>query len=178
MNEKTGRILCSASICRLSHLTLGLALCLLGSTWLHPANAAVYRWEDDQGKTHYSEIVPQQYQGVAKPVEAPANVPDAGQRREALERARKEKDKAAAIQTDRQPPPASAPPTAPQPAGKRPAQTPTDKTDCETWQRLYMESMACFGPYNTVGGGVKPEAFDACQVVTEPPQSRCRLLIP
>lgn len=153
-------------------------LCLLASVLVNTADATVYRWEDSQGKTHYSEIVPQQYQGVAKPVDAPANVLTAEQRREALERAQKEKDQAAAIKTDRQPPPASPPTAAPKPAGKRPAQIPTDKTDCETWQRLYVESMACFSPYNVVGGGIKQEAFDACNVVTEPPSDRCRMRIP
>jgi len=160
------------------HFALVGSLCLLASGLVNTANATVYRWEDDQGKTHYSEIVPRQYQGVAKPVDAPVKIPTAEQRREALEQAQKEKAQAAAIETVRQPPPARPPKAASQPVVKRPAQIPTDQTDCETWQRLYAESMACFGPYNVVGGGIKQEAFDVCNVVAEPPSSRCRMLIP
>lgn len=52
--------------------------------------------------------------------------------------------------------------------GKRPAQGVTATTDCDTWQRLYRESDACFGPFRTVGGGIKPEAFEACTTIPSP----------
>ena len=159
-----------------SHLVLAGLLYFLTSALVNSANATVFRWEDEQGRTFYSEIVPPQYLGVAKPVDVPAE-PSAEQRRVALERAQKDKARAAAIQTPRPQLPASAPTTAAQPVVKRPAQLPTDKTDCETWQRLYEESMACFGPYNVVGGGIKQEAFDACNEVAEPPLSRCRMIL-
>ena len=180
MSMKIRRILFATPMCRFRPFTLVGALCLLASVSVNAAGATVYRWVDDQGKIHYSEIVPQPYQGVAKPVDAPANDPTAEQRREALGRAQKEKAKAAAIETDRQRLPASAPTAsaASQPAGKRPAETPTDQTDCETWQRLYLESIECFGSYRTVRGATKPEAFDVCNVVAEPPPTRCRLHIP
>lgn len=163
-------------MCRIRPFALVGALCLLAPASVNAAGAAVYRWVDDQGKVHYSEIVPQRYQGVARRVDATADDPTAGQRREALERAQKEKAKAAAIGTDRQQLPASAPTAsaASQPAGKRPAQTPDDQTDCETWQRLYLESVECFGPYRTVRGATRPEAFEVCNVVAEPPPTRCR----
>lgn len=142
--------------------------------------ATVYRWVDDQGRVHYSEIVPERFRGTAQALDLPGSEPDAKHRREALERARKEKERADAITTRRQAPPAVAAPapTASRPAGKRPARVPDESTDCETWQRLYLESIECFGPYRTVGGGVKPQAFDVCNVVPEPPPTRCRLRIP
>ena len=154
-------------------------LCLLASGSLNTAGATVYRWVDDLGKTHYAEIVPPQYQGVAKQVDTSANSPTAKQRRDDQVRAQKAKAKAAATDTYQPPSPASAPPVlaASKPVGKRPAQTPTEQTDCETWGRLYEESMACFGPYRTVRG-IKSEAFEVCNVVTEPPQARCRLVNP
>lgn len=161
------------------------ALCLLASALVNAAGAAVYRWVDDQGKVHYSEVVPQRYQSVAKRMDAPANEPSAEQRREALARAQQEATRAADMASERAAererlPPASTPAAvdAPKPAGKRPAQTPNDQTDCETWQRLYEESIECFGPFRTVGGGIKPGAFEVCNVVVAPPSSRCRLLIP
>jgi hypothetical protein len=61
---------------------------------------------------------------------------------------------------------------------KRPARVPDENTDCETWQRLYFESIDCFGPYRTVRGGIKPEAFERCNEVPEPPVSRCRIRLP
>ncbi len=160
-----------------SHLVGVGALCLMTFALVNTASATVYRWEDEQGRIYYSETVPPQYQGVAKPVDVPAE-PTAEQRRAALERAQKDKAKAAAIQVLPPQLPASTPKTAARPIVKRPAQLPTDNTDCDTWQRLYEESMACFGPFNTVGGGMKQEAFDACNEVAEPPSSRCRALIP
>ena len=173
-----------------------VALCLLASLSVSAAGAAVYRWVDDQGNVHYAEIVPQRYQDVAKRVDAPADEPSAEQRREALARAEQNKAKAAELATqraterateraadeaaERQKVPTGAPPAAAasQPAGKLPAQTPNAQTDCKTWQRLYQESMACFGPFRTVGGGTKAEAFAHCNVVAEPPAGRCKLQIP
>ncbi|MBN8510943.1 MAG: DUF4124 domain-containing protein [Burkholderiales bacterium] len=142
--------------------------------------ATVYRWVDEAGKVHYSEVVPERYRGAAKPIDTSANAPTAEQQREALERAQQDKARAAAAAADRARLPASAAPAAPapRPAGKRPAQVPNDRTDCETWQRLYFESIECFGPYRTVRGGIKPEAFDRCNLVPEPPPDRCRLRSP
>ncbi len=37
-----------------------------------------------------------------------------------------------------------------------PAQMPNDQTDCDTWQRLHLERIACFGSIRTVHGATKP----------------------
>lgn len=154
------------------------ALCLLTSASLSVAGAAVYRWVDDQGKVQYAEVVPQRYQGVAKQVGAAANEPSAEQRRDALARAQQEKARAAErYRTSANISNAASAAAASAPAGKRPHQLPKDQTDCKTWQRLYMESIECFGPFRTARGATKPEAFEVCNVVAEPP-SRCRMLIP
>jgi hypothetical protein len=185
MNMKTTQILHSPPTHRLSPFAVVGAFCLLASALVNAAGAEVYRWVDEQGKVHYSEVVPQRYQGVAKRIDAPANEPSAEQRRDALARAQQEKAKAAQMASERiaereRLTPASTPTTvaAPQPTGKRPVQTPNDQTDCTTWQRLYLESIECFGPFRTVGGGIKPGAFEVCNVVAEPPPSRCRVFIP
>jgi hypothetical protein len=47
------------------------------------------------------------------------------------------------------------------------------RTGRSTWQRLHQESADCFGPFRTVRGGIKPEAFEHCVEVPEPPP-RCR----
>jgi hypothetical protein len=154
----------------------------VASWWLASAAVAatVYRWVDDQGRVHYSDVVPERYRSTARPVDAPAAEPTAEQRQDALERARSERERAAAPSIDRAGPAASAPPSsaASAPPVKRPAQVPNDQTDCETWQRLYEESIECFGPFRTVRGGIKPEAFEVCNVVRAPPPDRCRMRIP
>ena len=183
MSMKPLRILIATSRRRLLPATFIGALCLLTSASLSVAGAAVYRWVDDQGKVHYAEVVPQRYQGVAKQVGAAANEPSAEQHRDALARAEQEKAKAAEMAAERHRPPANVPSAASAaaasaPVGKRPAQLPNDESDCKTWQRLYMESIECFGPFRTARGATKPEAFAVCNVVAEPPPSRCRMLIP
>ena len=159
---------------------VAVVLCLLVSASGYATGATVYRWVDDKRKIYYSEIVPQPYRGVATPVDAPTDEPTAEQRREALKRAQKNKASAAALEIERKRLPASAPiaPAATRPVNKRPADIPNDQTDCVTWQRLYLESSECFGHYRTVRGATKPEAFEVCNVVAEPPANRCRLLIP
>jgi Domain of unknown function (DUF4124) len=153
------------------------ASCLLASV---AVAATVYRWVDDQGKVHYSDVVPERYRSKAKPVNAPAAEPTPEQQREAVERAQSEKARASAPSSSRSSLPLSArpAPATSAPSRKRPVQVPNEQTDCETWQRLYMESIECFDPYRTVGGGIKPEAFEACNVVPEPPPTRCRMRIP
>ena len=51
---------------------------------------------------------------------------------------------------------------------KRPVESVTDKTDCSTWWRLFDESDECFGPYRVVGGGIKPEGYEACNEIPSP----------
>jgi len=172
------RIIFATSRRRLRPAAFIGAMCLLTSASLSVAGAAVYRWVDDQGKVHYAEVVPQRYQGVAKQVGAAANEPSAEQRRDALARSQQEKARAAErYRTSANISNAASAVAASAPAGKRPAQLPNDQTDCKTWQRLYMESIEYFGPFRTARGATKPEAFEVCNVVAEPP-SRCRMLIP
>ena len=142
--------------------------------------ATVYRWVDEQGKVNYAELVPERYRAVAKPVGAPANDPTAEEQAQALDRARKDKARAAAAGADRALPvgATTAASDASPAAVKRPEQMPNDQTDCETWQSLYLESMACFGPYRTVRGGYKVEAYALCKEVPEPPPYRCLPRIP
>lgn len=145
------------------------------------ASTPVYRWVDDQGNVHYADVVPDRYKNRARLVDAPVAQPSAEDQRAAFERVQRDKAKAQA-RLGASPESLAAPvapPSAPsQSFSKRPAQVPNDRTDCATWQRLYEESSACFGPYRTVRGGVKPEAFEVCNVVQEPPPSRCRMRIP
>lgn len=151
-------------------------LVLLFSTAKMPVGAAtIYRWTDEHGKTHYAERVPEKYQKTAKPVTTGNSSPTQVQQREAQEQATRLKSRASATESAASQPrstPMPVPASAAAPA-KRPAQVPNDRTDCETWSRLYRESLDCFGPYRTTRGATREEAFTYCTPVEQPP-SRCR----
>ena len=147
---------------------LTLAVLLIAAT----AHAAtIYRWVDDKGRTHLSDVVPEKYKKSAKRVDTRQHEVSPQRQKEAQERAAK--DKAAADEAAKQraatasAPAASAPPAS-APIVKRPAQGVTDTTDCATWWRLYRESQECFGPFHTVHGGLKPEAFEHCNEIPSP----------
>ena len=139
--------------------------------------ATLYRWTDDQGQVHYSDAVPDEYKSRARPLNLPPAEPEEADRREALERAARDRAKISPSRSPKAVAAPSAPVSEASEVKKRPAQVPTADTDCETWQRLYLESSDCFGPYRTARGGIKPEAFEHCTEVAEPPP-RCRLRMP
>lgn len=132
----------------------------------------IYRWVDENGRTHLSDVVPERYRDTAIRVDSrsPERTPEP--QREARDRAAREASRLPPA-VGRSPLPAE-PATAPAlaPAVKRPAQTVTAKTDCATWWRLYRESQDCFGPFRLVGGVIKPEAFEHCNEIPSP-ESRC-----
>lgn len=131
----------------------------------------IYRWVDEQGRTHWSDVVPERYKSRATRIDSRQHELTPEQQREAAERAARERARAPALP---EPPAADAPPTvtpaapAPPAVVKRPVERVTDSTDCATWWRLFHESEACFGPFRTVGGGIKPEAFEYCNEIPSP----------
>ena len=148
---------------------MGFAALLLGSLASVQAGD-IYRWVDEQGRTHWSDVVPEKYRNSATRVDTRQYELTPEQQREAQERAERERARSS---VSPEPPakaaPAPATPPAPAPAVvKRPAQRVTESTDCATWWRLYRESQECFGPFHAVGGGLKPEAFDHCNEIPSP----------
>jgi len=128
----------------------------------------VYRWVDEDGRTHVSDVVPEKYRRSARPVDLGAYEVSPDARKQAEERAARDKAAAATkppAQGQKTPQAASAAST---PPSRRPSQTVTSTTDCATWRRLYQESLDCFGPYRTTRGGIKPEAFDNCNLIPSP----------
>lgn len=156
---------------------VGLASVLLAALPAS-AEAPIYRWTDDEGRTHYSEVVPEKYKKTARPVSPASPGPTPQQQREAQERAGREKARAAEINggaLKAAPVAPSAPASAPM--VKRPDRIPDDRTDCATWARLYKESIDCFAPFRTARGSTREEAFAYCTPVNEPPTS-CRQRLP
>lgn len=147
-----------------------LVACALLAAPVGAGATVIYRWVDEHGRTHVSDVVPEKYKRSATRVDSGAYEVSPQLRQEAEERAAKEKalaDEAARRRAVAPPPvPGSA---APLPvATKRPAQAVTESTDCPTWWRLYRESQECFGAFRTVGGGIKAEAFDKCNPIPSP----------
>ncbi len=150
-----------------------LALALLAL----PAGAtSICRWVDENGRTQVAEVVPDKYRLVAictdsQKYELPPEQRRAAEQRGAEERARARKEAAGAPgePTSSAARPAS---VASQPIVKRPSEVVTDATDCKTWWRIFDDSAECFGPYQTVRGATRVEAFDVCNVVASP-EPRC-----
>lgn len=135
----------------------------------------IYRWVDENGRTHVSDVVPPKYMKSATRVDSSESAVSPERKRQAEEAAARTKAFADEAARRRQSAQASAPAaaaaSAPASAAttiKRPAQGVTDDTDCETWRRLYRESEDCFGPYRTTRGATKAEAFEKCNPIPSP----------
>lgn len=141
---------------------------LLACTCAHAA--AIYRWVDENGRTHVSDVVPEKYRARATRIDSGQYEVSPAQRQEAEERAARDKSQAAQGAPGRADAAASTPAAkASAPASaRRPVQAVTDTTDCDTWRRLYRESEDCFAPYRTTRGGIKPEAFEKCNAIPSP----------
>jgi len=139
-----------------------LALALLSL----PAGAAdIYRWVDENGKVHVSDVVPEKYRKSAKRIDTgPSEVsPENRAAAEARAAADRERAKASAAAAKRQailhPEPIAAP--------KPPAEP-----ECDKAHRLYKQSVDCFAPFVTTRGTVKEEAFNFCTSLPDP-SPRC-----
>jgi hypothetical protein len=154
--------------------------CLLALLPWPGAATPLCRWVDDNGRTQLAETVPERYKAVATCTDSARYEIPPAQWRAARQRADDERQRAArAAQAAASPMPAasaSSAPAASAPADarapKRPAQALSERTDCATSWRLYDESLACFGPFQTVRGAIKAEAYEVCNVVASP-EPRC-----
>jgi len=147
-------------------------VCLTACEMAHAQG--IWTWTDDQGKVHYADVVPERYRSRAKPVSSDPSKPSAEEQRAALARAASDKSKSSSTIAS-SPAPAAAPSASA--SRRRPVRVPDPNTDCETWARLYQESLECFGPFRTTRGATRPEAFEHCAPVDAPP-SRCRQHFP
>jgi hypothetical protein len=148
---------------------LGILICF-ASLSFSPQAADIYRWVDDRGRTNLSDSVPDQYRKSATKIDARAFEPTAEQRREAEERARRDRAKAQTIEEDKA---RSASQDATQ-AGSvtRPKSSAKVANDCDEQYRVYRESLECFAPYVMANGATRAEAFSKCTPVKDP-SPRC-----
>jgi Domain of unknown function (DUF4124) len=143
-----------------------LALLLLGLLSFPACAADIYRWVDENGKVHVSDVVPEKYRNSAKRIDSRESEVSPQQRRDAEARAAAERAKADAAATAA---PADAAQSTAQPARKPAAAA---GTECEQAHRLYKESVDCFAPFVTAGGAVKGDAFKQCTALPDP-SPRC-----
>ena len=134
-------------------------LALLCSLPLASRAADVYRWVDETGKTHYGDIVPDKYKQTAKKVGVQDVETSEAQRRETADRVAREKAKLEALQREREGRPE---PSAPAPAAAQAG------SECEEQMKKYAASQECFAPFRLANGAINPEAFQKCQVVSQP----------
>ena len=131
----------------------------------------IYRWVDENGRTHFGDSVPGKYKKSATRVHARQLEPTDAQRRQAAERAALER---AALERARARPAqeentraSSRTIPSEQPAGAGQSGN-VNALDCETAHRRYRESLACFERFRTVSGAARAEAFDHCKVMLDP----------
>jgi hypothetical protein len=122
--------------------------------------ADLYRWTDGTGRVHYGETVPNAYRVRAKRVDATDLGGSPHQLQEAQARLAREKGR-----LNR---------TVPESTAFAPSQTaaPEQEPSCEAQWDKFDESWACFNPFRTVYGAVKPEAYEHCSQIPAPSCTR------
>lgn len=158
---------------KLRLLAVAMVVAVLAFFASMAVGAVIYRWVDEQGRTHVSDSVPEKYRKSAVRIDTESTEVSPERQREAAARAAREKAQAAAMASApgaAHAPSAAgtAPGAASGPRARRPAQRVTESTDCDTWRRLYYESQECFAPYRTALGGIKAEAYEHCNEVASP----------
>lgn len=152
-----------------------LAACALPVSLLSsPAVAAdIYRWVDENGRTHVSDTVPARYRSAATRVDTSAADVSEQDRNAARQRAERERQQLEAQRAAARKAQADAAPAAPQGAGELAAPQEPQEDACAAKWRAYRESQECFAPYinsaqNHGHAHLNEEAFKYCKPVTDP----------
>lgn len=131
--------------------------------------ADIYRWVDEQGRTQFSDSVPDKYKKSAIRTDTRQFEVSDEQRREGEARAEREREKMQAL--DEQRARAKSVEAAPAVPAK-PKAPATAAGDCVELHRQYQESLDCFAPYVMSNGATRAEAYTKCTVVKDP-SDRC-----
>jgi len=143
--------------------------------------AEIYRWVDEQGRTQISDRPPPGSAGSASKQATPTPTVSPDQRRAAEERAASDRARVDKLQRERLAagtraarPAAAA--SGPDEAGEGPLPPRASTEDCRLWRQEFSRSAACYAPYRTARGGIKPEAFEACGEEVLDPALECGAL--
>lgn len=118
-------------------ITIGL---LALSTTVAATAQTVYRWTDEAGHVHFSDVVPEAYKKVARPMDLQVVEPSPADKAEADARAAAQKAAA-----DRLVPLPSDPATdAPSAVARTTGAFQYTASNCKAWRQRYSQSKACF----------------------------------
>lgn len=138
-------------------LSLAVALAFSGA-----AHAELFKWVDENGKTHYGDRVPERYQKQRKALQV-QKAPSQADRDAAVQRLQKERNAADALTAQR-----NAKAEAAGKPAKPAAAAPANETPCQKEWRVFLEAKTCFQPFRTATGGIRAEAYEHCKEVAEP----------
>jgi hypothetical protein len=138
-----------------------LSLCIAG-VLAGPARAELFKWVDENGKTHYGDQVPERYQQKQQSLKVD-KAPSRDERNAALLRIQREKNAANAMKAQRD----ARSEVAGRPA-RAAAGVPSNETACQKEWRLFLDSKTCFQPFRTANGGIRAEAYQQCKEMPEP----------
>ncbi len=119
------------------------------------------RWVDDEGRTHVSDRVPPKFKKSALCTSSSRFTLTESQRRDAEERAAKDRNSLAVLERG------ESVATDAQDNTPRKLLVLDESQTCENLWRTYKKSQDCFAPYRTKRG-VRPEAFAVCTEVLDP----------
>ena len=144
-------------------------LVLCGMLPLVAQAAEIYRWVDDQGRPHFSDVVPERYKGVATKIDQKTIDPSENDRIEATVRAARQRARQAELEAARRArhrESAMEAPAAEAVSDRAPEET--AGTECERQLAAYHASQACFAPYRMANGSLRAEAWEKCKDVPNP----------
>jgi len=142
-----------------------VALLLFGLLSLATYAADVFRWVDENGKTHYGDSVPERYKQKAKKLDSEGAEVTGARRQEVEARIARDKAIAESIMKAREAKLSGSQSS----SAPSPNIAPADgNAGCAEQLKRYQESLTCFDAYRTKDGGVRQEAFQHCTEVKQP----------
>ena len=135
--------------------------------------AEIYRWVDDQGKTHISD---------RPPPTPPKNMTRQDSReyeispdwqRDAAQRAAKDRERARALEESRVRAQQAEAAKVAASAAAQPAPARAASTGCQAQWEAFHRSADCFGPFRTANGSTKAEGYAACGAPVPDPSYEC-----
>ena len=147
-------------------LNLILSSLFAASLLATPAMAEMYKWVDENGKTHFGDSVPLKYQQQADKLNK-AVAPTDQQKAEAAEAA--SRTKALAREYDYRNHEKNIEKLKRAEQGKETAEKDEPKPgSCAAKLKAYHESASCFNRYRNANGSLKAEAYEKCKDVPSP----------
>jgi hypothetical protein len=143
------------------------------------AAAEVYRWVDEQGRVQLSDRPPPKAAGPVIKQDTPKDDVTPEQRKAAQDRAARDRARLKSAEAEREQASAAAPKPRTAASGgianesdpSLPARASAE--DCRMWREAYRRNEACFAPFRTARGGIKPEAFSICGPELVDPEFEC-----